>query len=193
MGNMVIELFGLPGAGKTTLARELSLATGIPVVRLSLFQRIFEWKMYALKNVAHAFHIVKFLLHHATAHRYELFMNGCVDRYGRFAYAKKHGGIIDEGPLQNVLSFPSRTLFSKEMDEVVASLPRPDVVIRVVASDADRASRQERRRWSMRSEAWVTHAKENERLALASLPPSVLVLEYPTRSIPEIVASIGAL
>jgi hypothetical protein len=190
---MVIELFGLPGAGKTTLAKELSLATGIPIVRLSLFQRIFEWKMYALKNLTQAFHVVRFLFHHATTHRYELFMNGCVDRYGRFSYAKKHGGIIDEGPLQNILSFPSRTLFAKEMDVVVASLPHPDVVIHVIAFDADRALRQEKRGWSMRSEAWIMHAKENERLALMALPPGVLVLEYPTRSISEIVATIGAL
>lgn len=190
---MVIELFGLPGAGKTTLAKELSLATGIPIIRLSLAQRVLEWKLFALMNLSTAFHAVKFLFHHATKDRYGLFMNGCVDRYGRFAYAKKHGGIVDEGPLQNVLSFPSRTLFAKEMDEVVASLPHPDVIIRVVASDAERSSRQEKRGWAMRSEAWVTHAKENERLALTALPPNVLVLEYPTRSIPEIVATIGAL
>ena len=190
---MVIELFGLPGAGKTTLAKELSRTSGIALVHLSLIQRIFHWKIFALRNITQALHVVRFLLHHATGDRYGLFMNGCVDRYGRFAYAKKHGGIIDEGPLQNVLSFPSRTLFSKEMDAVVASLPHPDIIIHVIASDADRLARQERRGWSMRSESWVAHAKENERLALASLPPSVLVLEYPTRSISEIVAVIGAL
>jgi hypothetical protein len=190
---MVIELFGLPGGGKTTLAKELSLASGIPIIRLSLAQRIFEWKIFALRNISQAFHVVKFLFHHSTKDRYGLFMNGCVDRYGRFAYAKKHGGILDEGPLQNILSFPSRTLFAREMDVVVASLPHPDVVIHVVASDAERSSRQEKRGWTMRSESWLAHAKENERLALSALPPSVLVLEYPTHSIPEIVEVIGAL
>jgi len=190
---MVIELFGLPGAGKSTLAKELSERLVVPVVRLSLFSRIFYWKMFALRSPKEAFRAVQFLFHHGRNHRYALFMNGCVDRYGRLSKAQKEGGIVDEGPLQNVLSFPSRTLFEKEMVEIIASLPHPDVLIHVSVDQAMRMNRQVSRGRVVRDGAWEAYATENERLAISALPPKVVVLRYPEMSVDAIVEHIRAL
>jgi adenylate kinase family enzyme len=190
---MVIELFGLPGAGKSTLAKELSEKLPLPVVRLSLFWRIIHWKMSVFQFPREAFSVVRFLFRHGRTHLCSFFMNGCVDRYGRFAYARKHGGILDEGPLQNVLSFPSRTLFEREMDAIVASLPHPDVLIHVSADQETRRNRQVSRGRITRDGVWESYASENERLALSALPPKVLVLRYPEMSASEIVEHIRAL
>ncbi len=190
---MVIELFGLPGSGKSTLAKELSQRLTVPVVRLSLFSRTLHWKMFALRSPKEAFNAVRFLLHHGRTHRYALFMNGCVDRYGKFRKAQTDGGIVDEGPLQNVLSFPSRTLLEKEMVEIVASLPHPDVLIHVSADHATRMHRQASRGRVVRDGAWEAYAVENERLALSALPSKVLVLRYPEMSVEEIAEKCNVL
>jgi deoxyadenosine/deoxycytidine kinase len=190
---MVIELFGLPGAGKTTLAHALSQELNLPLVHLSLWSRLLFWKHFFLTNPKKAFAGVQFFFRHVLTGKSRLFLYGCVDRYARFQKAMKDSGIVDEGPLQNLLSFPSRVLFQKEADDIVAMLPHPDVLIHVSAPKDIRLSRQKDRGRMARNEVWEVYAKENEALALAALPPKVLVLESPTLSIQDIVSRIRSL
>jgi dephospho-CoA kinase len=190
---MVIELFGLPGGGKSTVAKELSALLGIPVIRLTLLKRILFWMRALLSSPVQTTSGVRFLFHHGDKNRYSLFMNGCLDRYARFSKARATRGIIDEGPLQNILSFPGRTLFQKEVDSLVASFPHPDVLIHVSADPETRKDRQKTRGRVVRDDAWEVYARENERMALLALPPKVTVFEFPTMSAQEIAEKIKCL
>jgi hypothetical protein len=190
---MVIELFGLPGAGKTLLAKELSAALSIPVINLTLLERLLFWGKALLFSPKTTLSGVWLLFRYGKDTRYSLFMNGCLDRYARFEKARGSGGILDEGPLQNVLSFPSRTLFPKEMDAFVVMLPHPDVLIRTSADKEVRKSRQIARGRVARSDAWEVFGEENEGLAVGSLPGTVTVLEFPLLSVAEIAQRIQSL
>ncbi len=190
---MIIEFYGLPGAGKTTYAQELSRMLNISVIRLSLPKRVFFWLMAFFSAPVETFFGVTFLFRHSKDHRYSYFMNGCLDRYARFAYAKKYGGILDEGPLQNILSFPSRILFQKEIDALVANFPHPDVIIHISADNSVRKNRQETRGRVVRDDVWEAYASENERMAILALPPKVVVLEFPAMSLVDIAEKIRSL
>lgn len=132
---MIIELYGLPASGKSTLANELEENTEAVVVRrLKINCLIIFWRA------------IKFLIHHPIIGFKNLWFivknaeyihdvwNNFFVRYAKYMTAKKlskQGEIVvlDEGPRQNLLSVPQRPLDQAKVNTILRKLPPTDICV----------------------------------------------------------------
>ena len=120
-----------------------------------------------------------------------MFMNGYLDRYARWENAKYEGGIVDEGPLQNTLSYPKRVLTDEEMKIFIKGLPASDKLIVVSIPKDVRDTRQKERGRVVRDEKWDECAQKNFDTCVRSLRAlSTSFLVYPETSLDDIVRTI---
>lgn len=146
---MIVELVGLPGVGKTTLAeafREMYLAPVIsPRGKLEiLFGALGSCVFYPGLSLG----LLKMFFRYSRAGtRYYLFVNSVLYKLAKFYYGKRsHTCLIAEGLVHNLLSLWGREVSLQEAFDDLGRLPLPDMVVlvehdtsTVAASNAYRA------------------------------------------------------
>ena len=145
---MIIELFGLPGAGKSTLARSLESSGEVSRVRIGsrselLLLNLLFFVRHPIRSVLLLSYIIRYT--GSLALFYTKFMNLFLEHNAKYEKARKQEGkaVIDQGYFQNLLS-----LFEHPMSEAVLSryarlLPKPDELWVCVVSEEQRQRRRQ--------------------------------------------------
>jgi peptidoglycan/xylan/chitin deacetylase (PgdA/CDA1 family)/dephospho-CoA kinase len=177
---MILELTGLPGAGKTTLASALK-TRGVQIIGTTggwraLLHTFLFWFWHPVVAVR----LARYVYTHAPREmRYSILMNGVVLSSSKFLRARRvstQGNIalIDQGFSQLVISVPGLP------EKLIALLPRPDILVVVETPRATRFERMYSRGRVPRGEeaaSWDTQAEESLAKALpifSNIFPDVL-------------------
>jgi glycosyltransferase involved in cell wall biosynthesis/predicted kinase len=187
---MIVELCGLPGAGKSTFARALESDGLFVRVRAGrrrdilwenarflvrhpvTFLATLLWTVAHLSGGAKLKFINCFLVHNATYRR-----------ASRLPFA-----IIDQGYRQNVISLFGEQLASERLRAYLGTLPSPDLLVCFDIAPEVRAERLAARGYGTRDDMpehkrvqWMAAAEENVRTLLGLLDD----LPYPTTVVGE--------
>lgn len=142
---MIIELYGLPGSGKTTFARRLRERCGYRLVRLHSPRRVLWYFFRSMFIDPKIFwHGLWFVVRH-NPHYLDVWNFFCI-RYAKYYVARaceKRGEkvIFDEGPLQNLLSIPQGVLSDQHYRQYLDHVPEVD---KIIAFDVPQAVRRQR-------------------------------------------------
>ena len=182
---MIIELFGLPGAGKTALAGAIQARGAVLVSLPSRTRLLFDAGMFWLVHPLFAYRLLAFGMRRAPrGMRYALFMNGFLGyaaRYRRAQVLSLSGAvaILDQGFFQLCISLDALPL------ALLKLFPKPDLLVVVTADDSVREARMASRGWEPRDKfgaehrrAWQQNAKTAFRTALSSLERLVRLYRY---------------
>ncbi len=198
---MIIELFGLPGAGKSTLARVLESTGRAQRIRIeSRGELLWRSAIYAFGHPFDALMQLSYLIRYAGSPQlyYTKFMNLFLQHAAKQQKARSAQGtvVIDQGHLQNLLSLFERPASRGELVQYLAFLPKPDQVWVCEASDDERARRLQSRGQDGRKGESLAVRTERARTAqenfatsfdILSADPSLLVRIIPANQ------DIGAL
>jgi broad-specificity NMP kinase len=152
---VIIECYGLPGAGKTTIAKGLAARLSIEEIWLDGRRDLITLNARALlrhpvkyaRRTARAFHepgsprLQYYKLRHIFLYR-----NAIVEKARRRPMV-----IVDEGQVSNILSAFERPLSESRTHAELSQLELPDLVLRVTAPDEERARRLQERGYFSRS------------------------------------------
>ena len=138
---MVIELFGLPGAGKTTFAKQLE-ADGFTVVKIRTKKELLYFNFvhlvrHPISSLMNAIFILKNSPNPGL--RYYKFMNFFLDMNARYEKARLYGkAVLDQGYFQNVLSVFENPMSAEIMKRYIKHLPKPDklIVLDILAEES---------------------------------------------------------
>ncbi|MBI4709152.1 MAG: glycosyltransferase [Candidatus Portnoybacteria bacterium] len=130
---MIIELFGPPSAGKTTLAHFLSEKENFEIIKIrSKKELLFFNFLYLFRHPIKFFATLFYLLANSSNWRifYYKFLNTFLHYNAKYQKAKKYQkAILDQGHLQNILSVFEKPLSTKRLNRYLKFLPRPDKLI----------------------------------------------------------------
>jgi broad-specificity NMP kinase len=178
---VIIECFGLPGAGKTTIARGLAARLSIEEIWLDGRRDLIALNLEALlrhpvkygRRTARAFHepAGRRLQYYKLRHIF-LYRNAIVEKARHRAVV-----IVDEGQVSNILSAFERPLSESRTISELGHLELPDLVLRVTAPDEERARRLDARGYFSRSSEgedylrrWELAMRANEAMVARVLP-----------------------
>lgn len=156
---MIVELFGLPGSGKTTIARSFAKDGAVVVPAQSFFDIAGEGFIFLACHPMRAVRFFFFVFRNAPIQYRALLLTNLffasVAKYARAKRLSRRGGIvvIDQGPFQTFLSLfeedPSETALRK----LLSILPKPDILIALSVSEEERVKRIEKRGRAVRPSA----------------------------------------
>ncbi len=129
---MIVEVVGLPGAGKTTMVAAFGAESrGYVVPTPKQWHMVGEALIGVLWYPGLSVVLMSFWLQYATNNtRYYLFMNAVLLKLAKYVLAKRsHRAVVVEGLVQNLLSFWHRPMSLVEIQRDVQRLPMPDVVL----------------------------------------------------------------
>lgn len=121
--NMIIEFYGLPGTGKTTIAKNIAMRGGENVViNKNKLGRVYYSLVFLLKQPKKFFFLFnlttlelsfKFCTSHKFLNLYIYRLKLLIDKMAKYGYAYKHSSndevlFIDEGFFQHVISMCER-------------------------------------------------------------------------------------
>jgi hypothetical protein len=127
---MVIELAGVPGAGKTTFAKRLAKMMGWKRVRIDGNGELYWYNfLFLLRHPVNALRQMVWLLSYRGERRRwrTKFMNLYLVRNARWMKARRmNQAIIDQGHLQNIVSLFNEAMSPDVIGAYLSLLPKPD-------------------------------------------------------------------
>lgn len=130
---MITEIFGLPGSGKTTLARQLVEKHGLKIIRTSnKAELLFFNLLYLIKHPINFIVTLTYIIINSCSWPmfYYKFMNFFLDTNARYQKASRYQkAILDQGYFQNVLSVFEKELDPKSLRRYCQFLFKPDKLI----------------------------------------------------------------
>lgn len=160
---MIIELYGLPGSGKTSLAREFARKTDFKTSKINRKTELFFYNFLFLIKHPVKFAVTLFYLvlnSKGLKMFYSKFMNSFLHLNAK--YQKALGcdkAILDEGYFTNIISIFEREINSKFLKKYLKFLLRPDVL--VVFDNAN--SKERLKRIARRGYGIANYLKEEEK------------------------------
>jgi len=127
---MIIELFGLPGSGKTSLARTLAQEPGFEVIKIrSKKELVFYNLVFFVRNPFRFLRLLGWVLGN-IGHRklfYLKIMNAFFNDNAKYEKARRYSrAILDQGYFQNVLSLFEGELDKEKLKDYIKIIPKPD-------------------------------------------------------------------
>lgn len=174
---MIIELFGLPGSGKTSLAEALQAKGAVLVHMPSRARVIFDAGLFWLLHPFLASRLLISIMRRAPhGMRYALFMNGFVGyaaRYRRARALSRAGtvAVLDQGFSQLFISLDKLPITFSRL------FPRPDLLVAVMADVSVREERMASRGRAPREEFGYESRQAWQQNAEASFYEVLPVLE----------------
>lgn len=174
---MIIELFGLPGSGKTTLARGLEASGEAQRIRIGSRTELLARNVrFALRNPLLFLRLLSYLIRYGRRHLYTKFTNLFLGHNAKFQKARAAAGtvVLDQGHFQNLLSLFDRPMSEEVLARYAAVLPKPDELWICASEETERARRLAARGYgggneARSPEAALANFKTAERI-LRSMP-----------------------
>ncbi len=130
---MIIELYGLPGSGKTTFAKRLAQEGGFVIIKIrSRSALIFYNLLFLLHYPVKFFRLLRLVISNAGSLRlfYFKLMNTFLDYNAKYMKARNHPkALLDQGHHTNVYAVFERDLDKSELLGYLRILPKPDRLI----------------------------------------------------------------
>jgi len=168
---MIVELAGLPGVGKSTIAKALT-KNGWEVIQADSRSELLWYNLlFVLNHPIRFFLLLGYIFSHANSFSewYLLFMNSFLHVNAKYIKAKKHEkAIIDQGYTQNIVSFFTKPADTRAINQYLNTVLKPDLVIFLTAPQEIRKKRLRQRGYGIRdrsgnisTEQWLQAADEN--------------------------------
>jgi len=161
---MIIELFGLPGSGKTTLAKRIETDKKIPVIKINKKRElIFLNLVFLFRHPFKFFWSLFYLMKYAGGSNlfYYKFLNIFLHHNAKYLKAKKQRiAIIDQGHFQNVLSLFERPVSGHALLKYLNCLPKPDKLIVLDLNPAEIKNRFDSRGYYSRADMSVGYQEK---------------------------------
>tara|TARA_B100002051_G_C16744327_1_gene646468 strand:+ start:3081 stop:3659 length:579 start_codon:yes stop_codon:yes gene_type:complete len=144
---MIIEIFGLPGSGKSTLVSRIKDRGDISIVTLNAKREILYYTLRSFQHIV--FKCVDLLIALLSFTQPTLFWNTFFIRSSKLYKAKKGVGtkVIEEGSHQNTLSHTRILRFKPLLQLYLYLLPKPDKVLILHITEEERQKNLEKRVW----------------------------------------------
>ena len=130
---MLIELYGLPGSGKTTLARKIAKEKGYKIIKIRLKRELFFYNLIFLIKHPYKFFVQLFYLIN-NSNNFKIFyfklMNTFLDYNAKYQKAKKYkNAILDQGYFLNVFAVFDEAQTAEKIKKYLNYLLKPDLLI----------------------------------------------------------------
>lgn len=130
---MIIELFGLPATGKTTLAKKIESGSDFKIVKVKNKGELFWYNvLFFLLHPIRFFRGLDYMKKnspHGSLRRYKV-LNLFFDTNAKYQKARRcKKAILDQGYLQNLLSLYEKKVDEKDMRQYARELLLPDKII----------------------------------------------------------------
>ncbi len=150
----IIELVGLPGAGKTTRAQELAQERGLPIIEMpkntgTLLAQGFLGAL--LRPIAASCLLMLIMKEPNPSIRRSLFINGWLGSSAKY-WRARNGGIIDQGYVQALVGALPQPSDARLVACVLAGIPKRTEVVWCDTEGTIRAERLSRRSYRPREE-----------------------------------------
>ncbi len=156
---MIIELYGLPGSGKTTYAENLAREKGIEIIRIKKKTDLIFFNFLFLFMFPIKFFILFFyVLINSTNIKmfYYKFMNTFLHHNAKYIKAvffrRDTDVIIDQGHFQNIISVFEKNLSQKSLKKYLNFLPKKNNLVIFDIPQNIRFERLSKRDFVMRSD-----------------------------------------
>lgn len=138
---MIIEFYGLPGTGKTSIVKNLVIqGQGEGIEINNMLWRIYYSLIFLLKQPQAFFSLfnlttteLRFCNSHKLFSLYIHRLKLLIDKASKYGYAYKNSSaealFIDEGFFQYILSMCEKEKTIEEMIELIDIIPKPDILI----------------------------------------------------------------
>lgn len=130
---MIIELFGLPGASKTMLAKEFEQNSDFKIIKVSNKRELLFFNLiYLLKHPLKFFITLGYVIKNSPNWKlfYYKFMNFFLDTNAKYQKSFKYkNAILDQGYFQNVLSIFEKPIDGDMLRKYLNFLLWPDKLI----------------------------------------------------------------
>lgn len=166
---MIIELFGLPASGKTSLAHSLSVR-GFRIIKIrSRSELIFYNILFFFRNPIRFFRLLFWVLINIGDRRlfYLKMTNAFFNDNAKYEKAARHPkAVLDQGYFQNILSLFEKEFGRKKLLLAYAKIiPKPDLLLILDLPRPERERRAAKRGFFAR-EKFGKHYIENWKITL---------------------------
>lgn len=177
---MLIEFYGLPGSGKTTLAKKLAKEKGYTIIKIRKKRELFFYNLiFLIKQPQRFFSLLYYVIKNSgnLPIFYFKLMNTFLDYNAKYQKAKRcENALLDQGYFLNVFALFDRALSKEEMKKFLKLSLKPDLLI---VFDMPFSLRQERTQARGRftrgnfseeyQRRWQKAAEENNKMFLGLL------------------------
>jgi len=143
---MIIELYGLPAVGKSTLAENLSKISDFKIIKIrGLFELFWYNFIFLIKNPIKFFVNFLYILKNSNSWPmfYFKFVNCLLQYNAKHEKAKKFkNAIIDQGHFQNVVSVFEKPISESQLKKYLRYLPLPNFLIILEADENNTKERE---------------------------------------------------
>ena len=130
---MLIELYGLPGSGKTILAKKIAKEKGYKIIKIrSKRELVFYNLIFLIKHPYKFFVQLFFLINNSNNLKFFYFklMNTFLDYNAKYQKAKKYkNAILDQGYFLNVFALFDDAISKEKMKKYLSYLLKPNLLI----------------------------------------------------------------
>ena len=130
---MIIELYGLPGSGKTNLTKEIVKKTDFRIIKIyKKTELIFYNFLFLIKHPIKFFTLLFYLILNSKNFKgfYSKFMNSFLHCNAKYQKSLRYSSaVLDEGYFINIISIFEKEIDSESLKKYLKFLLWPDVLV----------------------------------------------------------------